>query len=446
MSAITRAWDAMWFGPVSNVRIWLMVRMSLLVLAFDAWLLMIERGGRYGAGDFNVAHFAWLDALQPVPSAAFYVGLIFTCGVLAMLLSLGFFWRLGILGLTALYTYGWSMSQLDSYQHHVFISWILLCFCCLPDIGTRAICSAPRMISAWGYRLLAAITTVLYFFTGVSKAEPEWLSGSVLKRINSADGDLEWFRQGALDLGLEELTFWTLAGHSVVAVQWLITGLWLSILIWGEGGGRWVRLGRAIGVASAIAFHVGAEVFGLRIGWFSWYMILMTLVAFVPSRPLSLAAAGLGRLGAFRSLQGLSLPTGWERALWLSLSVIGACCLMAVGFGLDLPGVETAAILWFAIALSTIIARALTGQGLRSLAFALALTGISLSMSIHEGRARYDFYRYVGGDATRRLELKDALHAYGRANTYAPEGEGRWKKVAKVKGMLRQAPTPKARP
>ena len=85
MSALVQAWDRAWFGPVLNVRAWLMVRATLLMLAMDAWLLMIERGGRYGAGGFNVSHFAWLDAIQPIPTAGFYVGLILTCGVLGML-------------------------------------------------------------------------------------------------------------------------------------------------------------------------------------------------------------------------------------------------------------------------------------------------------------------------------------------------------------------------
>ena len=61
MSALARAWSAAWFGPVLDVRVWLMGKAILVMLALDAWVLMIERGGRYGAGAFNVAHFAWLS-------------------------------------------------------------------------------------------------------------------------------------------------------------------------------------------------------------------------------------------------------------------------------------------------------------------------------------------------------------------------------------------------
>jgi hypothetical protein len=443
MSRLVQAWEGAWFGPVSNVRVWLMTRATALMLALDAWLLMIERGGRYGAGDFNVAHFAWLDAIQPVPTAGLYVGLILSCGVLAMMVALGGLGRLGLMLLTVGYTYGWSMSQLDSYQHHVFISWVLLCLCCVPALKTREVLESPERVCAWGYRMLAAVTAVLYLFTGLSKAEPEWLSGGVLKRINSSGGDLEPFKALFSSVGIEEATFWTLSGHSVVAVQWIIAATWLSVLWRGEASGRWVRLGRGVGVLTAAAFHIGAEVVGLRIGWFSWYMLGLTLVAFCPVTWLEAAARGLRRtldrpLTAFDSLGGRGHSLGW-----IALAGCAAFTLIIIGHELDLPGTQTASLIWAGLALSLALWRLKRRLSLRYLAFAVALTAASLSITIDLGRARYDFYRFVGGDATRRRQLDDAMLAYGRANTYAPKGEGRWKKVDTVKALLRSGDAPK---
>ena len=436
MRALQRAWDAAWFGPVLDVRVWLMQRALLLMLVLDAWLLMIERGGRYGAGGFNVAHFAWIDAVQPVPTAGLYISLVLTCGVLAALTALGALGRVGVVGLFGLYTYGWAMSQLDSYQHHVFISWVLLCVCVFPSLKPRAVFAAPQQICAWGYRLLAVITAVLYFFTGVSKAEPEWLSGAVLKRINSSGGDLEPFREAFLSVGVDEVTFWTLSGYSVVAVQWVITLLWLSLLVWGESGGRWVRVGRLVGVLSAVAFHLGVEVFGLRIGWFSWYMLALTFIAFTPA---SWLIAVCREVHVFIDWITSKIPTmdARERTVWIGLCLLGALAMVVVGQGLDLPLTDTAGLIWGGGIVVSVAASVRTGRSLRTWAMAAALTAMSLSVSIDSGRVRYDFYRYVGGDATRRLELDAALEAYGRANTYAPEGEGRWKKVDKVKALLR---------
>ena len=439
MSALVRAWDPAWFGPVLNLRAWLMVRAMLLMLALDAWLLMIERGGRYGAGDFNVSHFAWLDAIQPVPTAGFYVGLILTCGVLGMLIVLGALGRGATIVLTATYTYGWSMSQLDSYQHHVFISWVLLCLCCLPRLETRTVIEAPQMICAWGFRLLAAVTAVLYLFTGISKAEPEWLSGSVLKRINSTGGDLEPFRELFAMLGAEDATFWTFSGHSVVAVQWAITATWLSVLVWGEASSRWARLGRFLGVCSACAFHIGAEIFGLKIGWFSWYMLAMTVIAFTPAPWLETASRPLRALmTSLREETDRAIGRREER-VWALLSVLAAAALAIVGDSLDLPGTREAGLLWAALIVVPAARHLLRAETMRTWALAATLIAVSLSSTVDLGRARYDFYRFVGGDATRRLEFDHALQAYGRANTYAPEGEGRWKKADKVKRMLHRA-------
>jgi len=435
MSALHRAWDAAWFGPVLDTRVWLMQRALLAMLALDAWALMIERGGRYGAGDFNVAHFAWLDQMQPTPTAGLYVGLILTVGVLALLVLLGALGRLGLVALTTLYTYAWAMSQLDSYQHHVFISWVLVCLCCFPSLKLPN--TSGRDICAWGYRLLAAVTAVLYFFTGVSKAEPEWLSGGVLQRINSTGGHLEPFLELFTGLGVGAETFWTLAGYSVVGVQWVITALWLSVLVWGEGGGRSVRGLRFVGVLAAGAFHVGAEVVGLRIGWFSWYMLALTLIAFAPGGWLRAAGSGLRRaLDALGARLG-AVTTWRERAPWAAASLGAAACFVALGRDLDLPGTELAGLLWGGLVLIAAARAALRGASLRTLAVASALTVAGLSVTIDSGRVRYDFYRYVGGDATRRLELQGALDAYGRANTYAPEGEGRWKKADKVKAQFK---------
>ena len=60
------AWDRYWFGPVAAVRPYVLERAVLFLLALDSWVQFVPHGGRYGAGGFNVAHFLWLDAIQPL--------------------------------------------------------------------------------------------------------------------------------------------------------------------------------------------------------------------------------------------------------------------------------------------------------------------------------------------------------------------------------------------
>jgi hypothetical protein len=109
-----------------------------LLLALDTWMLMIGHAGRYGVAGFNVAHFALLDALLPTPVAGLYVGVLVLTGLLSLVVMLTGVRRGSGLLLFALYTLSWSMSMLDSYQHHYLLSLLLLCFAFFPEDVTAA--------------------------------------------------------------------------------------------------------------------------------------------------------------------------------------------------------------------------------------------------------------------------------------------------------------------
>ena len=126
LSRIWSAWEALWFQPTDESRARWMARLVLFMLSLDCWLVMVPHAARYGAGDFNVAHFHWLQRIQPQPSPDLYVGLMLVCGSLSLLGALGVLGRVGLGVLTALYTWAWSMSQLDSYQHHYFLTLAIL--------------------------------------------------------------------------------------------------------------------------------------------------------------------------------------------------------------------------------------------------------------------------------------------------------------------------------
>ena len=69
-----RAWDNYWYAPVAAIRPYLLFKGFLLILALDICLLMVKEGHWYGLGGFNIAHFPVLDAVQPLPSPAIYIG------------------------------------------------------------------------------------------------------------------------------------------------------------------------------------------------------------------------------------------------------------------------------------------------------------------------------------------------------------------------------------
>lgn len=126
-------------GPHGASRSYLFSKVFLLLLALDAWALMIGHAGRYGAAGFNAAHFDWLDAIQPLPTNASYIGMLLLAGLLSLTLMLAGIARWLLALLLVLYTYSWAMSLLDSYQHHYFVSLILACLIFFPQLGARDI-------------------------------------------------------------------------------------------------------------------------------------------------------------------------------------------------------------------------------------------------------------------------------------------------------------------
>jgi hypothetical protein len=49
---------------------------------------------------------------------------------------------------------------------------------------------------------------------------------------------------------------------------------------------------------------------------------------------------------------------------------------------------------------------------------------------------RWDFYRYLGGDLSRRGEEQAALEAYVRGERYAPPGESRINQIRELRRKL----------
>lgn len=158
------------FGPVDAIRPWLLLRGLLLLLAFDCWLDLVPHGGRYGFGDFNVAHFVWLDRLLPVPTPGTYIATILLTGLLAFVLALSRPTRLGVAGVCALYSYGWLMSMLDSYQHHYLITLLLLSATFFPMLSSEEVFAGAPLDRgrAWGGAIFAfALLELLLGASGV---------------------------------------------------------------------------------------------------------------------------------------------------------------------------------------------------------------------------------------------------------------------------------------
>lgn len=357
------------FAPIAGVRTYVLLKSTLLLLAFDIWLKRIAHGGRYGAGGFNVAHFAWLDAIQPALSPGLYIGVSMLTAWLCIALALAprpprWLFVLAFL----LHTWSWAMSMLDSYQHHYLLSIVLAAFIFFPRLSAeeallppepkRAIeppkkakrkrskespspkspplfaLRAPTTVG-WAYIALSWSLAIVYAYTAFSKTSETWLNGIALRSVLNlppsgepaadASDPVAPMRWLASLVGLDGEAFWTLLGHSVVLVQLICcVGYLLAPLrdsVRSQRGAMALSAISWIALVTALSFHLGAEHMQLKIGWFSWYMILFALVTMLPAKLLVTA------MRAVLPLANRPLSLG----LWAAHLGLG---LVLVGFGL----------------------------------------------------------------------------------------------------------------
>ncbi len=541
--------------PVAAARPYLALKLTLLFLAFDLWLTRVSHAGRYGAGGFNVAHWPWLDAIQPEIAPPIYVGACVLTSALCLAIVFADRPPRWLLGLAFLvHSWSWAMSMLDSYQHHYLLSIVLFCMIFFPTLSAEEVLrlrpsapdtlpepGAPKtshktargpkgkkrgkakreaapaapdpekkpargpsplarpypFVSAWSYVLLCGSTAIVYAYTAYSKTDPEWLSGASLRAVihypadgvvpgETANVVVRAFHFVLEALGEDGPLFWFAMGHSVVLVQIVISAGYL-LAPWRDAWkGVLAHVFFAVALFTALSFHVGAELMGLEIGWFSYYMIGYALVMFLPGEPLvAVARAVLWPKGERYGIEGVivrvgaALAVGWlgvvleqpllgwitllvltgsfarvaSRATWLPsldalpetvpllLAGLGAVALVAVGWFADLPGAReasvVAAVLLGAGVVAALVAhghaRALHGYAIGALAAALGLAVCVVSSDV-----RWDYWRNVAGDHRRRGEVEEAYVAYVKANRYAPEGDDRRDEEREMRTILEQ--------
>lgn len=485
-----KAWDALWHGPIAPVRPYLLLKGALLLLAFDCWVDLVPHGGRYGIGGFNVAHFALLDALQPTPTPGVYVAMLLITGLLAFTMVVGRPTRAGLGCLFVLYTYGWSMSMLDSYQHHYLLSLLLLSFVFLPtrtasevfgrvagappppgkergeDVATdedeskeakksqkarkkakrrKASASSGRGREkaaarragkaqgaaaghevAWAYAMVGVSCAIVYFYTAVTKTEPDWRGGDALARLANPEmrAGLAAYLEAYGPSGGTAEDYWAGLAKSTILLQLVISSGYLVSIFQSRFRGLWRYL-PAVWVFAPISFHIGAERMGLQIGWFSYYMMWIALVFFLPERWLLVAGGALTwpvrRL--VTAAQGWFADLGQQEGQVLAACTFAAVIVLVLGTrSVDLPGAATASLVASVglVALVGVALRSGDASAARGLALGAALASAALVFAMANSVARYDFYRFSGGDYKRRGHLEEALSAYVLANRYAP--------------------------
>ena len=426
------AWERYWFEPVAAIRPYLLMRIVYAILALDLWTVTLPRGSRYGFGGFDVAHFAWLDALRPQPTPEIYVGLLLFIGMLALICALCDPGRWARALVALLHTYSWAMSLHDSFQHHYFLSLVLAAFVFLPRTRARDLVTAPGdsppRVSAWAFALLGANVAIVYAFAGLSKLDVTWRSGEVLRMAPlSRLGSIQAFTES---LGVPADVFWSANAVGVVALEWTIAVGYL-VNVHRDGRRRWVSALAWLTFVLAVGFHTGAEVIlALRIGWFTYYMIVIAGVFLLPGRVLH-AVAGPALRAARWLQERIDAPSRrWSRrGLDVAAAVGGALAVAAVGLALDLPGAPVAGVAAALVVLGAALGPSAIGRPATPIALGIAsaLAAAALGTVVAASDARFEYYMSVGRQLDRFGQTGPAHDAYAHASLYGRASlEGLW--------------------
>ena len=460
------------------------------MVALDTWMLMIGHAGRYGVAGFNVAHFAWLDALAPLPSAGFVRRRCCSrpgCSRSASRCSGRTPGRRALLFL--LYTYSWSMSMLDSYQHHYFVSLILLCMVFFPRLHSRELLPPSGGKRDAIYLAVCALALVVYAvfasrgsrglvffvaFAGLAgatllhlrrspqrQAETQLVSGfgynllgcSVCRPVHvhehRQDGPAvvpglhdagasppppkpsrRW-QTPALALGISNERFWALLSTSVIPVELAIAVGYALAILQDESPSRALKWAVHASFWLALSLHVGAEALGLEIGWFSYYMILLACTYLLPGRAIESLSQMVTRPAKFMASQLAEPVAGSEvdRTLetWLVVAAVGAV-LFATSFLIDLPGARPTALL-ASLSLFVLTLYSLFRERtavMRRVALGVGCAAALMWAAIAVSDVRWDFYRYLA-------EICTAAESSSRRSTRTSRASATRQREARAK-------------
>ncbi len=372
------------------------------LFALDAWL-QIAHAPRYGANDFNVTHFPWLDFAFPMPTRTMMVIVFGVQAYLGVRLALGGVSRALYIALAALFAFGYYISQLNSLQHHYLLTMALCLLAAFPwpdlrnDQASTAELSPRELKTArernWPIRMLLVTLSVVYFYAAISKMHPLWLDGTTMKLEISAG----WMRSLCDSLGWSTVAVLAIAVELALVVLLHIRRLW------------------PLTIAIGISMHLSFEASGLEIGLFSYFMVTLYLLLLPES---FLKALQKLTAPAFAKLSSLLQSANGKRLYAWPAFALALVAGLGIAQLLPLPPSVTSTLLVFSaiLALGDFIVRR---QGANA-AIAHLLGTLSLVVFVHSTDTIRDYYRYWGGQERRSGNQSAAIIAYEDLVRYEP--------------------------
>ncbi|MEZ4434981.1 MAG: HTTM domain-containing protein [bacterium] len=426
MDGAVAAWHRYWHDfETERLRVVALRVLFFGLIAFDLWSVTLEHASRYGAGGFNVAQIGILDEILPLPNPAIVATGWLLGGYFALRAAFGIAIRQSIIGATVCYFGIYLWSQVDSYQHHYLVGLLLTLACFIPEevwTATRPDDMTPERwhrVRHWGLRLIYVQVAIMYFWTGVTKADPTWLSGATMDQLTNPPEIRDMIRGWEVRAGLRAGE-----GYAWAAAAVLLGELFAPICF------LWRRLW-IVGLIVVPWFHVGVEILEFDIEWFSYYMIGLDVILLLPDRGWA-ALRGLA-MGVEPLWQRVAVARPTEGGPRMLIAAVTAAACAGVAWRIPVEGSSLLATL---VGVATLLALwpipALAPKLPVYAAVMQVVIAGAMSVTAAKAESLYDMYRLWGGDLRRRGDLEEAAEKYALANAAMPDRPARRFQLAEI--------------
>lgn len=244
-----------------------------LIMAWEAYRYLSKGWVNWLFADvpFHLVHpgFGWLpDFSGPIWHVYWFI-----LGVLSLFIALGFFFRFSMAAFTILFTYQYLLTQENYLNHFYFVILISLPLCFSDAHRAFSLdCRLKRVemsstVAYWQHGIILFLMGVVYFYGGIAKIDPDWLTGVPLNRWLSPQKDLPVL--GGFLTSAWGAVFMSWAGF-------LLDLLIVPFLIWKRS-----RIGALFIIST---FHL-SNAWLFNIGIFPWFSIGTTLLYLGPQFP-----------------------------------------------------------------------------------------------------------------------------------------------------------------
>lgn len=301
-----RSWERRLFAPVDIAFLaWFRVLFGIM-LVWIVWVFF-QHGliaSYYIVPEFHFKYYGF-EWVEPLPPDGMHV-LFGVMGFLGASVTVGLFGRLAVALYGMAFTYTFLLERANYMNHFYLMNLLCGLLAVMPSQAALSVDAWLRpgirraTVPAWMLWLLRFQFGVVYFYAGLAKLHPDWLSGQVMGMMLATKDHLP----AVVELSGERWFTVSLSYASLV-FDLSVTPL----LLW--------RRTRLYAVAAAIAFHLcNAVLFTIDV--FPWMMIGGTVVLFAPDWLPRLRTATANAAAT----DGERMPTARKRKVVLALLAI----------------------------------------------------------------------------------------------------------------------------